>query len=96
MDSMNVTLTPDMLAVVASLMLLLQVLKATPLLAGRTDWIPPIAMVLGIAAAIALGMGATIASQIYGGSIMGLTACGAYNVAKLPGKLAENKDQVTP
>lgn len=89
MDTMNVTLTPEMLAVIPTLAVSLQMVKGIEPLARYKAWMPLVAVAIAIACAILMQIGATTAEQVMSGLIMGLATSGGYDASRISGKVTE-------
>lgn len=78
----NVVLTPEMLAVVPVIAILLQLLKSVPAIAKYSAWLPLVSVAIGIAWSLAMKMGAGYGPQVITGVIVGVAAAGSYDVVK--------------
>lgn len=92
METMNVTLTPEMLAVIPTLAVALQMVKGIEPLARFKAWMPLVAIAIAIGCAILMGIGATIQEQVMSGLIMGLATAGGYDASRISGKVTESSE----
>jgi len=85
-DTLNVTLTPQMLTIIPALMMLIQMLKAIPAVEKIKPWMPLIAVGIAVGLAVILKMGTDPVTQIMSGVTMGLATAGGYDMARMPTK----------
>ncbi len=85
-DTLNVTLTPQMLTIIPALMMLIQMLKAIPAVEKIKPWLPLITVGIAVGLAVVLKMGTDPVTQIMSGVTMGLATAGGYDMARMPTK----------
>jgi len=95
METMQVTLTPQMLATIPLLAVAMQFLKGIEPLAKLKPWFPLLTLALAIGAAILMGMGDSLESRLLNGIIMGLATAGGYDAAKMPTKIVKDEGRST-
>ena len=78
METLSVKLTPEMLALVPAVAVLLQVLKKIPILDKIKSWFP----FVSIGIALGLSYATSLPDPILSSIIIGLTASGAYDLVK--------------
>jgi hypothetical protein len=93
--SFEVVLTPQMMALVPAIAIVLQILKGIPALDKVKPWFPLLALGVSVALAMVLKMGTDTASQLVAGITMGLATSGGYDVARMQAKSVETP-AVTP
>ena len=78
MEQLNMELTPAMLALAAVVGAVIQILKNVEPVKKYSQWLPVMSMALGVGAAHLQ----KIENPIMAGVLIGLVACGAYDVLK--------------
>lgn len=81
----NIPLSPEMLAVIPGIVLLLQLMKQVPAIAKISVWMPLISIGIGIVYAVLAKMGGTVLAQAVTGVLMGIAASGGYDALKTIG-----------
>ena len=82
MDNLNITLTPEMLALVPVVAAILQLVKGFDFVEKIKSYLPLVAMGLALGLAYATKMADPIVPAV----IIGLTASGGYDLLKAPKK----------
>lgn len=78
----SITLTPEMLAIIPGIALVLQLLKNVPAFAKIGAWMPFVSIGVGIIYAVLSKMGADVGAQVLTGILMGVAASGGYDTLK--------------
>jgi hypothetical protein len=82
MDTLNINLTPEMLALVPVVAVILEALKRISILEKLKPWMP----FISIGVALGLGYLTGIVQPIMPSIIIGLVASGGYDLLKSPSK----------
>lgn len=75
----SITLSPEMLAVIPGIAIVLQLAKSIPVISKLGSWTSLLSVALGIVYAILSKMGVTVPEQIVTGVLMGIAASGGYD-----------------
>jgi len=82
MEELQISLTPEMLALVPVVAAIIQVLKKIPSISKIAAWMPFAA--IGIAMLLAYGLNGEV--DVLPSVVLGLTASGAYDLLRAPTK----------
>jgi len=85
MESLNIQLTAEMLAMVPIAAAIIQLLKGLEILEQAKNWIP----FIGLAISCGLAYLTKLPQPIYSGIIIGLVANGGYDLLRAPTKTKE-------
>lgn len=88
-NTMEITLTPQMLSIIPLLALAVQMLKGMEPLAKLKAWFPLLTIVVAMALGVLFKMGTDLQSQLIAGVIMGLATSGGYDAARMSAKVTE-------
>jgi hypothetical protein len=91
----EIVLTPQMMALVPAIAILLQILKGVPAMEKVKPWFPLISLGVAIALAMILKMGTGTEDQLIAGITMGLATSGGYDVARMQTKSAASASTQT-
>jgi hypothetical protein len=78
MEQLNIELTPAMLVLVPVVAAIIQMAKKLPIVSKYTEYLPIASLLLGVGGAYLQ----EIPNPILAGVMIGLTACGAFDVLK--------------
>jgi len=94
-ETMTIELTPQMLAVIPILAMVLEMVKGIAPLAWLKPWMPFVAVGLSFGAAVLFGIGSTLEQQVIAGVLMGLATSGGYDAVRVPTKIQEKSGNGT-
>lgn len=84
--SFEVVLTPELVALVPAVAMVIQILKGIPAMEKFKPWLPLAAIGISVGLAFLLGVGEALQDTILAGVTLGMAVVGGYETAKHTGR----------